>query len=128
MNVKQYSELMKHLSIEKESQEKEDVLKSIRKVQEGKSVSVKDLDVTREYLNKKSLSHDKELDLNYLTLDLEKEVVDSKENVAKSKQRVKRRGLDLERLRRQRRIYQNETHKGKVMELSVGDSQGSENS
>lgn len=128
MNVKQYSELMKHLSIEKESQEKEDVLKSIRKVQEGKSVSVKDLDVTREYLNKKSLSHDKGLDLNYLTLDLEKEVVDSKENVAKSKQRVKRRGLDLERLRRQRRIYQNETHKGKVMELSVGDSQGSENS
>lgn len=128
MNVKQYSELMKHLSIEKESQEKEDVLKSIRKVQEGKSVSVKDLDVTREYLNKKSLNHDKGLDLNYLTLDLEKEVVDSKENVAKSKQRVKRRGLDLERLRRQRRIYQNETHKGKVMELSVGDSQGSENS
>lgn len=128
MNVKQYSELMKHLSIEKESQEKEDVLKSIRKVQEGKSVSVKDLDVTREYLNKKSLNHDKGLDLNYLTLDLEKDVVDSKENVAKSKQRVKRRGLDLERLRRQRRIYQNETHKGKVMELSVGDSQGSENS
>lgn len=127
MNVKQYSELMKHLSIEKDAKEKADILRAVRNVQEGKSVSVKDLDVTREYLNKQSLSNDKGMDLNYLALDLEEQVVHSKEDVKKSKQRVKRRGLDLERLRRQRRIYQNETHKGKVMELSVEDSQGGEN-
>src|SRR5690625_3973146 len=127
MNVKQYSELMKHLSIENDAKEKDDILRAVRNVQEGKNVSVKDLDVTREYINKQSLSNDKGMDLNYLALDLEEQVVHSKEDVKKSKQRVKRRGLDLERLRRQRRIYQNETHKGKVMELSVEDSRGGEN-
>lgn len=50
MNGKEYSEEMKQKMIEREVKENENLLKSMRKLQRGENVSVKDLDRVKEYI------------------------------------------------------------------------------
>ncbi len=59
MNAKQYTELMKHLSKQKEMKEKEKLLSSVQRVRGGRLVTVEDLDRVREYVNQNTYSHKK---------------------------------------------------------------------
>lgn len=110
MNAKQYSELMKHLSKQREVEEKEKLLSSVQRVRDGMMVTVEDLDRVREYLNQNVYSHKKEIDLHHVEASLENDVVKDKNNVKKSKERLKRVGIDLDRIKRFRRIHQYEKH------------------
>lgn len=117
MNSKNYRDEMKQKQIERELQEKEKVLLSIRKLQEGKNVNVNDLEKVKEYI-KVQYSIDKQgIDLNYLAVELNDEVEKKRKEVAKDKDLSRRKRLNQERLKRLRRIHQNEKHKEKELEF-----------
>lgn len=121
MYKKSDKEAVRLWALKEELKEKEKDVLSIRRVQEGKSVSIKDLDRVRRVAERKTLSSSKGINLNYIALELEKEVHLSKNSLKRSKENMKRRGIDLERVGRQRRIHQvkelNEKNLEKEMEL-----------
>lgn len=110
MNAKQYTKLMKHLSKQREMKEKEKLLSSVQRVRDGRVVTVEDLDRVREFVNQNVYSHKKEVDLSHVERNLENDVLEDKNNVKKSKERLKRSGIDLERIKRFRRMQQHEQH------------------
>jgi|SRR5690625_3938284 len=117
MNQKEYSELHKHLSLENEVKEKEKVLDAFHRVKKGESFSLNDLQIVGRTIAENShLKYpDREHSMHDTIFFLERDINSSKENVGKSKKRLKKRGIDLDRLRRQRRIYQEkqrQTEKG----------------
>lgn len=119
MHIKEYTELMKHLSIEQEWEEKKRLVNSVRKVQDGKNVSLEDVERIRTVVERNAWHRSKGVNLNYIAIQLERDVSLSKEKVSKSKQKMKRKGLDLERLRRQRRIQQVREFKERTVEKEM---------
>lgn len=119
MHIKEYTELMKHLNIEQEWEEKKRLVNSVRKVQDGKNVSLEDVERIRTVVERNAWHRSKGVNLNYIAIQLERDVSLSKEKVFKSKQKMKRKGLDLERLRRQRRIQQVREFKERTVEKEV---------
>ena len=117
MNAQQYSELMKHLSKERKVKEKEKLLSALKRVRLGERVSVQDLDRVREYVNLNSLDHTKKMNISHLSIELEQDVYKEKDDVERSKNRLKRKGIDLKRLRRMRRVHQNEYYTENTNEL-----------
>jgi len=117
MNSKAYSEEMKQKMIEREIKENENLLKSMRKLQRGENVSVKDLDRVKEYMKKQSFSHEQGLNINHLAIGLEEDIDKKKKSVSKNREALKRRRLNQERVRRMRRIHQNEIHQEKELEI-----------
>ena len=108
MNQKEYSELHKHLSLENEVKEKEKVLDAFHRVKKGEGFSLNDLQIVGRTIAENSHSnyHDRGHSINDSIFILERDVNSTKDHVSKSKKRLKKRGMDLDRLRRQRRIYQ----------------------
>lgn len=117
MNSKEYSKEMKQKLIEREVEKNEKTLRSMRKLQRGESVSVSDVERVKEYMITQSFSHDQGLNINYLAIGLEEEVDKKKKSVSKNKEALKRRRLNQERIRRMRRIHQNEKHQEKELDM-----------
>lgn len=106
MNHKEYGELKKHLSLEHELEEKEKVVDAFRRVKKGERFSFNDLEVVRKELFRQQGDYKNGgLNMNEAIYVLEKDISVSREKISNSKRRLKKRGLDLERLRRQRRLH-----------------------
>jgi len=74
MHIKEYTELMKHLSIEQEWEEKKRLVNSVRKVQDGKNVSLEDVERIRTVVERNAWHRSKGVNLNYIAIQLERDV------------------------------------------------------
>lgn len=107
MNAKQYEGIWKHLSLEHELAEKEKVVDAFVRVQKGERFSLHDLEVVKnELIERQGKLFDEEINMHGIIHSLEKDISSSKDNVSLSRRRLKKRGVDLERLRRQMRLQQ----------------------
>ncbi len=106
IHQQEYNEIKKHLSLEHKLQEQEEVIEAFRRVKEGGKFSINDLQIVQRTLMEQSnVSYrDRTLDLGDAIFMLERESELTKDMVSKSRKRLKKRGLDLDRLRRQRRL------------------------
>lgn len=106
MNLKEYNEIKKHILLEHAYEEDKKVLDSFQRVKEGKNISVNDLHVVQKTLanqpNVNSPDRVHNLDENIQLLEHRANI--SKDNISQSNKRLKKRGLDIDRLRRQRKL------------------------
>ena len=118
MNHKQYLDIKNHILLEHAYEEDKKVLDAFHRVREGKKFSVNDLHVVQKTLanqpNVRSPDRVHSLDENILLLEHRANI--SRDNISQSSKRLKKRGLDIDRLRRQRRL-QHEKQKRKKEEL-----------
>lgn len=115
MNQKEYSEIKKHVLLEHEQAGEEKHIDSFRRVKEGKKFSLNDLQIVHKFLSEQPAvkSRDQIHNMNDAIGLLEHRTSMTRENISSSKKRLRKRGLDLDRLRRQRRLQQDKERKDK---------------
>ncbi len=117
MNQKDYSEIEKQITLEHEQAEQEKVIDAFRRVKHGKKFSLGDLQTVQKFLSEQANVHSKDrvhsMD-NTISL-LEHNSSMTRESISLSKKKLKKRGLDLDRVRRQRRIEQEKLRKERAL-------------
>src|SRR5690625_2083902 len=116
MNQKEYSEIKKHITLEHEQAEEEKLIDAFHRVKKGDKFSLGDLQSVHKFLSELPYAGSKDqvhnMD-NTITL-LEHRSSLTRESVSLSKKKLKKRGLDLDRVRRQRRVQQEKVRKEKT--------------
>ena len=118
MNQKDYSEIKKHITLEHEQAEEEKIVEAFKRVKKGEKFNLVDLQTVYKVLSEQPnvSSNDRVHNMdNTITL-LEHRSSMTRENVSLSKKRLRKRGLDLDRLRRQRRLQQEKLRKERVLD------------
>lgn len=118
MNYKEYDEVKKQIIMDKEIEEQEEVIDAFYRVRDGRNVSLNDLQTVQKVLSESSVGSSKERVHNFKdTISvLEHRTVQSKEKASLQRKKLKRRGMDMDKIRRQRRLEQEKLRKGKEMD------------
>lgn len=105
--TKRYSGVRKEQDLEREIEEKENVLNAFQRVKNGKSFTLTDLKVVqRELIRQRGDGYKGTLSMNQAIQNINKEISISKESSHHTKRRMKKRRQDIERLKRQQRLQQ----------------------
>lgn len=108
MNQKEYGQVRKHMLLEQELEEQEEIIQAFKRVQKGEKFSLHDLRIVERTLVDRSKSGYKEKVFNFdnIISVLEQEIEHTRGFVTGSRRKLRKRRLDLDRLRRQRRLQQ----------------------
>ena len=119
MYSKQRSEIKKHLELEENMKRLESVMNAFDRVKSGKSFNLTDLKIVQEEFKKLyGENNSNNLNFEHAIYRVTREINDVNEVVQVSKKRLRRKGVNLERLRRQQRdLRLNKLKEEKVVEL-----------
>ena len=105
--IKRYSDVRKKQDLEREVEEKENILNAFQRVKNGKAFTLKDLKVVqRELIRQRGDGYKGTLDMNQAIRNIKKEISVSKESSHHTKRKMTRRKQDIEHLKRQQRFQQ----------------------
>lgn len=104
MDAKDYSALWKQFTLEQELEEKEDIIDSFRRVESGEGFSLDDLEVVRKTLAERKEGAGRTINMRNMIHNLEVDVGSTREYATTSKRRLRKRGIDLDRMRKQMRL------------------------
>lgn len=115
VNYKEYNEIKKQIIMDKEIDEQEKVIDAFYRVREGNNVSLNDLQTVHKVLSESHMGSSKERVHNFKdTISvLEHRSFQTKEKASLQKRKLKRRGMDMDKIRRQRRLEQEKLRKNK---------------
>ena len=108
MNQKEYGQVREHMLLEQELEEKEEIVQAFKRVRRGENFSLHDLHIVERTLVDRSKSGYKEKVFNFdnIISVLEQEIEHTRGFVAGSRRKLRKRRLELDQLRRQRRLQQ----------------------
>lgn len=102
-----YSDVRKEQDLEKEIEEKENVLNAFQRVKNGKAFTLKDLKVVqRELIRQRGEVFKGTLNIDQAMQNVQQEINLSKTSSHHTKRRMRKRRQDVERLKRQQRLQQ----------------------
>lgn len=120
MSEKNYEEVEKVYEFLQEQLERQEKLDAFIRVAEGTKLSVNDLEIIKKEMEQ-NRSGSKTFNLKQMVTTLSDELESSKDDEGKHRKKLRKKGSDLERLRRQRRLQvQRERRAKKTEELDRG--------